>query len=432
LLLDHESNPVDNAEVVVWTSAAARDPSSEHAWTTSAEVSRAPKGSLAIALVRPGSCVLVARYEGPSAQNFIIHRFSIAPGETKDLGALRPEGKDHSFRLGILDRSAVDITATASPTPAGPDRSTLVQFDLANRASAEDPPVRWTFYRPRGTVITVRGLDVLQEPIELQARVRENALLPPELRIEGPIRPIGKIGRQLRDPVKLNLVVAPARKVEFEFGLPEHVVVLEPGQLVDATNTGAGSWLVSDDAQQVRVAIVDSIGNVRVFRMVTGAGHSFSNTVSLVPGKYELYAFLYHGSFQPTDWLLKSDEIHGTARQTLVIEEMSTGELVHVDLKSGVTIMGKATVKSAFRDPRERRALAATFAALVPPRTLTPLGQDETALIDVPLHANGEFEIRHLPPGQDFAIGLPGLEPQNARPFRVPAEGGFAGEVVID
>ncbi len=425
VLLDTTSKPVNNAHVELWTRTQDSSEPTARGWHQRSEVSTPAHGKLEIGHVEPGSCMLVARFEGTTSQEFIIGRFTVAAGETKDLGELHPEGKEHSFRLAILDPAGADITELVVKSD-GIERSKLVRFDLVHRATADDPPLSWSFFRPCGLQVTVRGLDALGDGWELQPWTDEKRLLPAELRIFGTMRPIAKIGASHADPASLDLFTSRARVVKVEFEVPGNVTVGSSNP-VELSVVKPDSSVTNQQDGPVRLAVVDRVGNLRVFHMRTRDPMLYTNIVSLTPGLYQLYA-LY--SF---DDVLESDQVFGTAIQTVEITDGKDVDRVHVSLKSGVTVTGTARVTSAFHDPHERRALSAQFAGLVPPRTLLTPEESETLLIDVPLGDDGAFRIDSLPPGGSFSIGLPGLlHTEHSKTLVVPLESGNVGEIVID
>jgi hypothetical protein len=382
----------------------------------------AADGSFISGTLAAGPGVLVAHFAGPTTENLVVKRFTIAAGERADLGALHPEGPEHRFRLGIFDRAGVDVTSSAAPAPADEYHTTLIAFDVTHLASLGDPQFRWTFYRARGSTVTFRGFDALRAPVRVQARIDENALLSGGMRVTNALRPEAEIGAGIDESVRLDLVVAPARTVVFDFLVPNDIVPTE-----DHATGGSKSDAirVALEGCPIHLAAVDESGNVRVLDPnhddPIGPG-----VMLLVPGRYDVYAWC--SCNLPSDNVV----LRGTAHSQVTVAEGEDVAHFSVALKKGIRVKGRVVLQDGNAKRPDPLFLHVTFRGLVSPRSLRNFDGNEQSLIEFQYKEDGTFELDNLPPGEELALGWPGLEPGNVRAFVVPQTDGSIDDVVLE
>jgi hypothetical protein len=159
-LADHEGVPVKDAEVRVWT----RFPPTKFRpfvdWRGANIVRPYGRDGFEVPNAWEGHCTLVARYDSPSAVNFVVREFDLAAGGIVDLGRIRPTGRERRFELAVyrLDgQERVDLDPTKTPGM----QLGNVEFELSSTDPDADRFAHCKLTLSAGSVATVRGLDAI-------------------------------------------------------------------------------------------------------------------------------------------------------------------------------------------------------------------------------------------------------------------------------
>jgi hypothetical protein len=395
-LVDHEGKPVFNAEIRVWTRFPPTEYRPDEALRFASLVHPYGRSGFEVPSVWAGKCTLVARFESPSAQNFIVREFELTDGGTADLGEIGPSGKDHGFRLAILRESDGKQGGLESPTATEVSPG-VVKFEMSSLDPVVDAFMHCSFSMPAEKVVTIRGLDSLNGPFEVEAQVREDRLLSESYRAVSGLWPRITLRKEAEATVSLDLVIAPARPVDLEFTMT--------------------SDLSPRDVESLECAVVDRAGNVR--RVVDAYDGKWKRRkrVQLAPGTYDLYA-------AATTWNCRWDDPSGAvAYQQMSVPNAARETSIQVTLKRGVTITGRLTGSA--------KAADASFSGLIRGESGGRTDDSHFMPLRVRPH-DGEFTLRNLPPGAEISFGRRDTKPERWKTVRVPSEGGSIGDIVFE